>query len=213
MLHERLGVMVQYTPVYHPASLGHLERAHRDIKYGLKTALLDMGKNHGQSWTLALPWCLLSRRVAFQPDLGASPIELVMGDVPTIPGDLAGAHLVQDESISNLLERLRTNAAKPPVQTAHHGVPKVNIPQEITQATHVYTQEPNKKPLGPAYQGPYPIVDRPSPSTITIRVGSYANGAPKTELRHWDTCKVAHFRNDSYQAEKPKRGRPRKQST
>ena len=210
MLHERLGVMVQYTPVYHPASLGHLERAHRDIKYGLKTALLDMGKSHGQSWTLALPWCLLSRRVAFQPDLGASPIELVMGDVPTIPGDLAGANLDQDKSISDLLERLRTNAAKPPVQTSHHGTPKVNIPQELSQATHVYTQEPNRKPLGPAYQGPYPIVDRPSPSTITIRVGSYANGTPKTELRHWDTCKVAHFRNDAYQAEKPRRGRPRK---
>ena len=42
-LHEALGVQVGDTPPYHPASLGGVERHHKDIKSGLKAALHKMG--------------------------------------------------------------------------------------------------------------------------------------------------------------------------
>ena len=42
-VHETLGTVVSYMPPLHPASLRHLLRTHRDIKTGLKTALIAMG--------------------------------------------------------------------------------------------------------------------------------------------------------------------------
>ena len=118
-MHNALGTIVTYTPPLHPESLGHLERQHKDIKAGLRTALYQMGDKHGSKWLLALPWTLLGRRTAFQPELGTSPAELVLGQMPRIPGDLIDN---QGEKLADLLERLRTNAAQPPVQTAHHNV-------------------------------------------------------------------------------------------
>ena len=47
-MHEDLGTLVSYTPVYHSASLGHLERQHRDLKQSLKACLLEMGDKHGE---------------------------------------------------------------------------------------------------------------------------------------------------------------------
>ena len=64
-LHEQLGTVVNYTPVYHPASLGGLERQHRDIKSSLKAVLSHMGDTHGHQWLAALPWVLLGRRTAY----------------------------------------------------------------------------------------------------------------------------------------------------
>ena len=64
-LHDALGIIVGFTPVYSPASLGGLERKHRDIKVGLKTTLRQMGDQHGSQWLRALPWVMLGRRTAF----------------------------------------------------------------------------------------------------------------------------------------------------
>ena len=89
-MHDQLGTVVTYTPVYSPASLGSLERQHKDIKASLRAVLNHMGDTHGSSWLSALPWVLLGRRCAHQPDLGTSPAELVFGQTPLIPGALAG---------------------------------------------------------------------------------------------------------------------------
>merc|ERR1711951_64188 len=78
-LHEDLGTIVTYSPVYHPSSVGHIESQHRSLKASLKATLLKMGDTEGELWTRALPWVLLSQRTAFRPDLGASPADLVYG--------------------------------------------------------------------------------------------------------------------------------------
>ena len=54
-LQQVLGIEVSYTPPYHAASLGQIERMHRDIKAGLKTALYNMGCDHGAKWMDCLP--------------------------------------------------------------------------------------------------------------------------------------------------------------
>ena len=59
-VHQALGIEQLYTPPYHPESLGHLERQHRDIKLGLKAALFDMGDTFGEKWLQHLPWVMLS---------------------------------------------------------------------------------------------------------------------------------------------------------
>ena len=49
-LHKNLGTLVTYSPVYHPSTMGHIERTHRDIKVALKAALLQMGDKHQAAW-------------------------------------------------------------------------------------------------------------------------------------------------------------------
>ena len=171
-----------------------------------------MGDVHGSAWTKALLWVLLARRTAFQPDIGASPQELVFGENPKVPGDLDGAELLNDADVPALLARLRTTASKPPAQTAHHHTPMVNLSQDMATATHVFTRRAKMTPLSPSYKGPYPIHKRPSDSTLLLNIGTYANGKPKLQLHHWDNCKPATFKDSSYSAEQPAVGRKPKQN-
>ena len=57
---------------------------------GLKAALYAMGDKHGENWMAHLPWVMLARRTAFQPDLGTSPAEMTFGMTPRLPPDLIG---------------------------------------------------------------------------------------------------------------------------
>ena len=41
-LHKNLGTIVTYSPIYHPSTMGHIERTHRDINAGLKATLLQI---------------------------------------------------------------------------------------------------------------------------------------------------------------------------
>ena len=206
-MQEALGIDVSYTPLYHAASLGHLERQHRDLKASLRSALLEMGDSFGSSWTSVLPWTMLGKRTAFQPDLGASPAELVYGQTLVVPGDLAGAELKPQSTLPNLLEQLRRNAAKPPVQTAHHDQPQVHLPKDMETATHVLVKKEKTTPLGGKYDGPFEILQRRGQSCLLLRVGSKANGEPRTELVHWSNCKVHYFLDEPYTVDRPALGR------
>ena len=47
-----------------------------------------MADVHRENWMQQLPLTLLGRRVSLQPDLGASPADLVLGGGPVLPGVL-----------------------------------------------------------------------------------------------------------------------------
>ena len=212
-MHEDLGTLVSYTPVYHSASLGHLERQHRDLKQSLKACLLEMGDKHAEKWHRALPWVLLSKRSQFQPDLGASPAELVFGQTMVIPGDLIGGDLEPQSTLPEILEQVRKNAARPPVQTSHHNAnPKHYVPKGLEEASHVWVRIPpaKKTPLGPAFDGPYEVIER-GDTCLTVRVGSFNDGTSRTELQHLENCKPAFFLDEPYTVDRPKLGRPAKQ--
>ena len=87
-LHAKLGIVVSYSPLYHPASLGACEREHKEIKHGLKAALVEMGQQHQSRWIDILPWVILGRHTVYQPALGASAAESVLGECPPITGVL-----------------------------------------------------------------------------------------------------------------------------
>ena len=87
------------------------------------------------------------------------------------------------------------------------------MPEETKNATHVYVRLDKGNPLAPRFAGPYPIVSRPSKSTITIKEGTFVSGLPKLRTHHWSLCQVAHMRPGAKDAEKPRRGRPPKPST
>ena len=210
-MHDQWGTLVSYTPVYQSASLGHLERQHRDIKDGLKICLLEMGDTHASKWHLALPWVILGKRTAFQPDLGTSPAEIVFGQTLTVPGDLAGSDLQPDSDLPHLLERVRRNAARAPVQTSHHTtIPKDYRPPGLDTATHPWVKKADAKvtPLSPKYDGPFEVLERRGDSCVVVWVGTLAHGEATTELQHLENCKPVFFQGKPYTVKKPKLGPP-----
>ena len=137
-LHKELGSIVAYSPLYSPSSLGSVERIHKDIKASLKATLLAMGDEHKSKWMSVLPWTLLSRRTSYHSELQATPSEVVFGENPAVPGDLAGADLPADPNLPALLDRVRANAQRPPAQTTIRRTPQVYYPPSTDTATHVY---------------------------------------------------------------------------
>ena len=93
---------------------------------------------------------------------------------------------------------------------SRHKQEEVYFPEQIQNATHVYVKLDKSTPLSPRYAGPYPIVSRPSRTTVTVKEGTYVSGIPKLSTYHWETVKIAHMREGQKDAERPKRGRPSK---
>merc|ERR1711978_598995 len=87
---KSFNVEVRFTPAYHAATNGAIERRHQTIKNSLKAALVDMGDKHGNQWMRALPWVLLGKRIAVQPDLDISAAQLVFAKSLSVPGSLLG---------------------------------------------------------------------------------------------------------------------------
>ena len=48
-----------------------------------------------------------------------------------------------------------------------------NMPITLETATHVYVKKENPKGLLQTYTGPHKIVDRPSHSTIKVKIGTF----------------------------------------
>ena len=131
-----------------------------------------------------------------------------MGSNPAIPGDLIGepGPPLKGTQLRQLLEALRTNAAKPPIQTTHNRTPTINYP-DLTGVTHVFVKKGKTSTLGPSFEGPFEIVERLGASCIRVRVGSYANGQPRIETQHWSNCKPAVLSDGVLLAEKAAKGR------
>ena len=99
-------------------------------------------------------------------------------------------------------------SAKPPVQTS-----TITDPIDLShteKAKYVYVKVVDPAPLAPRFEGPYLIVNRPSRSTIEVRIGSYVDGSPRLQTYNWNTCKIAHLREDAEPGQRPKLGRPPK---
>ena len=144
-----------------------------------------MSERYGDKWYSALPLVMLGRRTSYVPELGTSPAEVVLGQMPRVPGDLLETN---GQTLAQLLQDIRTNAATPPVQTSHHRQITPYLPKEAETATHVYMKIGKPKQLGPLYEGPYKIVQRIGKSCLKVFVGNWANGKPRHELTHWNNC-------------------------
>ena len=53
-------------------------------------------------------------------------------------------------------------------------------------------------------------MERPSHSTIKVKIGTFKSGANNIQLHHWANAKPAEVRSDTPEAQMPLRGRPRK---
>ena len=167
-----------------------------------------------------LPWIALGRHTAFQPELDASPAELVFGQTLIIPGDMAAfdanPETPSTSEVRDMLDVLRTAAAKPPVPTSRHSKgdrPAPHFPAEAHTATHVFVRrhKSTKQQLQPTADGPFPIVRRLGDTRLQIQVGHYASGQPRFEEVHWNRCAVAHTEPQQQDAVRVPLGRKPKQ--
>ena len=204
---KTFGIEVKFTPAYHPAANGAIERRHQTIKNALKASLVDMGSTHGNKWMRALPWVLLGKRVAFQPDLDTSSALLLYGRSPEIPGQMLGhpGPPLNNLQTRALLEEMFKLESKPAMQTSAKTI--INDISATERATHVYIKREDPKSLTPRFEGPFEIVSRPSRTQIQVRLGSYANGTPRLAVYSWHSCKIAHLREGFVEGSRPTLGR------
>ena len=80
------------------------------------------------------------------------------------------------------------------------------------RVTHVYTKQHNVKGLHPSWVGPFKVLNRPTRSSLEIKVGLNRDESDRTELRAWADVKPAHRREGVEEAARPKRGRPSKKA-
>ena len=212
---SKLGLKVDFTPLYHPQSLGSGERAHKDLKTGLKARLFEMGDRHGEKWMDALPWVLLGRRNCYSSRFKTSAADLVYGQTLQVPGSLlqTSTEGVAKEDPEAVLRQLQQKSARPPTPTTGLHDRSLYWPATAAAATHVYINKGKSKighPLDTIKQGPFPILRRVGKSVLDIITGKQANGDDIIERHHWENCQPAAVADDTPAAARPKRGRPPK---
>ena len=207
---KNLNIEVKYSALYRPQAMGMLERQHRGLKDSLKAALIDMGETHQDKWLDVLPFVLLGRRVAFQPDMGASSSEMVFGKNVTIPGEILSDpdSIEGAEDYKNLLELVKANTDRRVSQPSRHSKPEGPLLGIAEDVSHVYTRQHQTTGLQSHFEGPFKIAERVSRSVFKLEVGSYKDGRKRYEFRHLNDLKAAHPKSLASPAERPKLGRP-----
>ena len=207
---SKLNIKVKYSALYRPESIGMLERQHRGLKDSLKAALVDMGEKHTNRWIDHLPFVLLGRRVALQPDIGASASELTFGMNVRIPGQLLHdpGNLPSGPELQNILQKVKNATNTEACQPSRHNKPEAPLKEIPPNITHVYTRQHQTTGLQTPFEGPFRIEERVSRSVIKIEVGTYKDGRKRYELRHLNDIKLAHPESLAAPASRPALGRP-----
>ena len=156
------GIRAHTTTAYHPEANGMVERLHRR----LKESLLAPSHDKPDEWYWKLPAVLLSIRTTLKPDLGASPADMLYGEPVAVPGSLLSSHPSTDDQLQHqqqsTLSNLRLEVERlQPVPTSAHRIQKLQIPQELREATHVFIRKGGVQPCFSApYSGPFRVVSR-----------------------------------------------------
>ncbi|BES94023.1 Reverse transcriptase (RNA-dependent DNA polymerase) [Nesidiocoris tenuis] len=159
-----LGTHHLRTTPYHPQSNGLIERWHRTLKATLKCF-------PSNKWTSVLPLTLLGLRSALKEDIGASPAEMVYGQTLRLPADFVANSAALPVDANAFIVQLKEHMQKlRPTQTTHHGEPKVFVPAQLAEASHVFVRtDAVRTPLQPPYQGPFAVLKR-SDKTFTVQM-------------------------------------------
>ena len=167
-----------------------------------------MGDTHQERWLDHLPFVLLGRRVAFQPDLGASASELTFGKNVMVPGQLLSDPEKTEDKLEDLLQQVRLATNNKAMQTSRHNPPEKPLSDIPDGVTHAYTRQHQTTRLQPNFEGPFRIDGRVSKSVLRLEVGCYKDGTKCYELRHLNDLKLSHPKSLAAPAERPRLGRP-----
>ena len=174
-----------------------------------------MGAKHQDRWMDHLPFVLLGRRTALQPDLGATASELTFGKNVVVPGQLLEDpdEVGDQESLQSLLQRVRNKTERPAIQTSRHIKQEQNFKPLPEDINFVYTKQHQTTGLQPSFEGPFRIAERLSRSTFKLEVGTFKDGTKRYEIRHANDLKFAHPKSLTAPAVRPTLGRPSSSSS
>ena len=131
---------------------------------------------------------------------------------PSIPGDLlrSPGQPYSPPELEELVKFMQKSDNKQPIPTTKHQ--QTIVPDPPLTIKRVYAKQHKAIGLDAPYEGPFPVVSRPTRSSVKIKVGLTARGEPRYEVRSWRDLKVAPD-EDAPDAEKPRKGRRPKEST
>ncbi|XP_035205306.1 uncharacterized protein LOC118180305 [Stegodyphus dumicola] len=152
-LRNFLGMICHTTP-YHPQCNGKIERFHRTLKSAIKA-------HNSIKWTEVLPTVLLGLRAAVREDGNHSLAQMVYGTNIRIPGeffDPPTCEIGPDSFVNKLQKHM---ALLKPVKMQNTPQQKAFVHKDLDTCTQVFIRVDRiKKPLEPAYEGPFPVLDR-----------------------------------------------------
>ena len=110
------------------------------------------------------------KRTSYQKELDASPSMLVYGSDPAIPGDclIDPGEDVTGPELKELVKNLTKLDQAPPIQTSSKSNNPVEEPPKLVK--RVYIREHGTKGLDAQYRGPFPVISRPTRTTVKVRI-------------------------------------------
>lgn len=164
------------TTPYHAQSNGIIERWHRTFK----AAILC---REPARWIHNLPSILLGLRVAYKPDISASPAELVYGTTLRIPGEFfidSKPSNIDSDAVNQFRDAMRKLR---PTNTAHHSIPKTFESKALSTSTHVFLRNDSIRPsLSHPYDGPYKVLRR-TDKFYTVLIGERSSNISVDRLK------------------------------
>jgi len=127
-LGQLLDIKISYTPTYHPQS-NPVERAHRDLKMGLRAALLSV---NGSQWDQHIGPILFAFRIAPARGIGMSPFFCLFGRHPNIPLGALAPPPKSGIPLAKYTSELRDRLEKV------HAWARTNLVKEVTRQQRAY---------------------------------------------------------------------------
>ena len=165
-----MGVIQQFSSVYHPQTQGALERFHQTLKECLMKYCLDNGKD----WDEGLPFILFALRNAKQESLSYSPAELLYGR--ELRGPLRYLYECWlDDEVNKLPVTVYAKNLNEKLKSAMHFAHKNLSSAQKSMKDHfdrrsenrifspgdkVYMLTPIRKSLEARFEGPYTVLRR-----------------------------------------------------
>ncbi|XP_035207542.1 uncharacterized protein LOC118182311 [Stegodyphus dumicola] len=150
------GAKLLHTTPYHLQCNGKIKRFHRTLKAAIKA-------HNNVKWSDMLPTILLGLRAAIRDGTNYYVAQMVYGTNIRLPGEFfekPSVHVEPDTFVYNLQQQMALLKPMKSVDTCQ-SYQKGFVHRDLRTCTHVFVRVDRvKKPLEPAYDGPFPVAKR-----------------------------------------------------
>ncbi|UYV75534.1 hypothetical protein LAZ67_13000536 [Cordylochernes scorpioides] len=189
------GIHLKHTTSYHPQSNGKIERFHRTLKTAISS-------HNYIRWTERLPSVLLGLRSSIYGSSEVSIAQMVFGKTIRLPGEFfqdSQQTRDRDDLIKNLQKGM---SSLQPMKSRINRNSNVFIHKDLQSCSHVFIRKDRvKKPLEPAYEGPFKVLKR-TVKYLTVMVKG------KEDNVSLDRLKPAYILKESYPEDDDRRQQP-----